>query len=477
MALTAGVAQVDITSPKFVPVGDRLYVKALVVRSADTIAVIITVDAVAIGGIGGISNEYLGRVRERLKDELSITPDSVLVNASHCHGIVCDDMEDKTVEAVRNAIKGIVPVTVGCGVGHENRIMENRRLFLKSGKEADVRHAYSVAADDEVVDVGPIDPKIGIVRLNKADGQTLAVIYQFACHPIMGLPNGANTADITGYSSKVIQDNLSDGAIALFLQGCGGDINPIQYKDVNIPRSAEPLGNMLGLSTLQAIKKIKTEEKSQLTIINEKITLPRCDHTERIAQMKVEQTKLLRSLTGTSLNYKTFMPLAIKYQLSPEFPSYPSHRYLLDKKLERDDVTSMDRTNRANLEAYAKNIMTMEELTRNQTNLALLERHQKSYIETGRKPIEVEIVGLRLGELVLITFPGELVVEIGLGLQKRSPHPLTFISGYTNGYIYYSPTAEQLKNVGGAQEDSDCLLAPEWQKLFEDKVMEMLKKL
>ena len=40
-----------------------------------------------------------------------------------------------------------------------------------------------------------------------------------------------------------------------------------------------------------------------------------------------------------------------------------------------------------------------------------------------------------------------------------------------------APTAEQLANVGGAQEDSDCLLAPEWQKLFEGRVAELLKKL
>jgi len=29
----------------------------------------------------------------------------------------------------------MVPVTAGVGVGHENRIMENRRLKLKSGKK------------------------------------------------------------------------------------------------------------------------------------------------------------------------------------------------------------------------------------------------------------------------------------------------------------------------------------------------------
>jgi len=91
--------------------------------------------------------------------------------------------------------------------------------------------------------------------------------------------------------------------------------------------------------------------------------------------------------------------------------------------------------------------------------------------------IDVELLGLRIGDFVLVTFPGELSVQIGLNIKKKSPHERTFVAAYTNGYIYYAPTAEQLKNVGGAQEDSDCLLAPQWQKLYEDKVAEMLNKL
>ena len=75
------------------------------------------------------------------------------------------------------------------------------------------------------------------------------------------------------------------------------------------------------------------------------------------------------------------------------------------------------------------------------------------------------------------TFPGELASEIGIELKRASPHDHTFIAGYTNGYIYYSPTAEQLRNVGGAQEDSDCLLAPEWQALFETRADSLLKRL
>ena len=93
------------------------------------------------------------------------------------------------------------------------------------------------------------------MRLDKKSGKTLAVVYNFACHPYQGIPNKGTTADFPGFASKVIEDNSSEGTIALFLQGCAGDISTVLYKDVNNPRDAEQLGNMLGLSTMQALKK------------------------------------------------------------------------------------------------------------------------------------------------------------------------------------------------------------------------------
>ncbi len=66
-------------------------------------------------------------------------------------------------------MQNLVEVRVGLGSGHEDRIMENRRLKLKSGKTADVRHAYSLPPDDEIVGVGPVDPQIGILRLDRLD--------------------------------------------------------------------------------------------------------------------------------------------------------------------------------------------------------------------------------------------------------------------------------------------------------------------
>lgn len=475
--LRAGVAKVDITNTTAGPVNDPLYVKALVLQNEKTTAVILTVDAVAIANIGSIRNDYLANVRAALKRDLNLDPSHVVINASHCHGVVCADVEQRTIQAVKEAMKALVPVRAGAGVGHEDRIMENRRLRLKDGREADVRHAYSLPPDAEVVGAGPVDPEIGILRLDRKDGRPLAILYNFACHPIMGVPGGGNTADLVGFASRVIEDGMGEGCMALFLQGCGGDINPVLYKDVAHPRDAEPLGNMLGLSTMRAAKQIKTQDRAALKVVNETLQLPRVDFTSRIQALEAEQARLVKSFAGTSLNLKTFVQLLVNHGLSADFPSYYSHRYLHDQQLGRDPFQRLDAENRRNMEQYLRNVYTMEELTKVQTNLALLRMHQAQYVAANSKTLDAELVGLRVGEFVLTTFPGELTAQIGLNLKKASPHPLTFVAGYSNGYIYYSPTAEQLQNKGWAQEDCDTLLAPEWQPIYERKAAALLKGL
>ncbi len=476
-SLQAGVAKVDITDVDAGPVNDPLYVKALVVSDGETTAVVVTVDAVAVAEIGSIRNEYLANVRARLQKDLGLNPAQVLINASHCHGKVCADVETRTIAAITAAAKQLVPVTIGVGRGREDRIMENRRLKLKSGRTVDVRHAYSLPADDEIAEVGPVDPEIGILRLDRDNGQTLAVVYNFACHPIQGVPSGGNTADMIGFSSKVLEEAFGNGAIALFLQGCGGDINPVRYKDISQPRDAEPLGHLLGLSTLHAAKRLACVDDARLRVINETIELPRADNAERIAVLEAEQLRLLKSLKGTSLNLKTFMQLSVQYNLADAFPSYYSHRYLHDRQQGRDHLEKFDAENRRNIEAYLQNIAVMEELTRVQTNLALLNKHHARNVAAGTRTLDVELVGLRIGDFVLITFPGELTVRIGLNIKSATPHKHTFVAGYTNGYIYYAPTTEQLLNVGNAQEDCDTLVAPDWQPIFETKAAEMLQRL
>jgi hypothetical protein len=474
----AGVAKADITDYAAGPVNDPLYVKALVLKDDVNTAVIITVDAVAIGEIGRIENGFLADVSSRLQKDLSIASSKVLINASHCHGVVRKGASELTVQAVKEACQNAVPVNIGAAVGHENRISENRRLKLKSGGETDVRRAYALPPDEEVVATGPMDPAIGLLRIDRKNGKTLAVVYTFACHPIMGVPSGGNTADFPGFASKVIEENSGDGAVALFVQGCAGDINPVLYKDVHRPHDAESLGNLLGLSAMRVLMKIQTREQSELKVVNEVIALPRgTDLEQRIARMEAEQARLVKSLTGTSLNLKTFIPLAVQYALASNYPSYYAHGYLQDQSAGRGDLKKLDTENRANMDRYIQNIYVMEQLTRIQENLGLLKKHHAQNVASGKKTMDVEVVGMRIGDFVLLAFPGEPAAEIGLNIKSKSPHPFTFVAGYSNGYIYYTPTAKQRENTGFAQEDCDCLLAPEWQKMFEEKANALLKKL
>ncbi len=465
--ILAGTAKVDITD-RSVPVNDPCFAKALFLKSGRTNVVLVTIDAVAVGGIGRIGNSFLADLRK----DLSGVAEEVLVNASHCHGIVRTDLRDLVLEAVRTAARNLIPVTVRAGVGTESRISENRRMFLKDGTQADMRRAYAMPRDEEVQSTGPIDPQIGLLRLDRADGTPLAVVYQFACHPIMNPPGKGSSADFPGFASKVIED--ATGAMAFFVQGCGGDINPVHYKEVSRPADAEPLGTMLGTSVLAAIRQLAPQKDATLKVSCEGLSLPRAaDFEARIARLEAEQKTLVASLKPTNINFKTFLPLLLQHRLFPESPSHYAQGYIDHPK----PLQQLDADNKALVEAYLGNIAVMEKLTRLNANLALLKKHLAETRAAQSPTLDAEVCGLRVGDFKLVTFPGEVTVQVGLNIKKAAGDPNAHVSGYTNGYIFYTATAQQRRNSGYAQEDCDVLVAPEWQELFEAKALEVLRAL
>ena len=107
----------------------------------------------------------------------------------------------------------------------------------------------------------------------------------------------------------------------------------------------------------------------------------------------------------------------------------------------------------------------------------ILKKHLAQNKAAAKPILEVEVIGVRIGDFQLVTFPGELTVQVGLNIKKAVNDPHAFVAGYTNGYIYDMPTVEQPNNTGYAQEDFDCLVAPEWQQIFERKAVDVSKKL
>ena len=474
--LECGTARVEITDRGAGPVNDPAFAKALVLRRDGTTTVLLTLDAVAIGEIGRVPANFLTELRERLRADFNIDPTNVLVTASHCHAVVKADLLTPVLAAVREASSQMAPSRAGMGVAYETRISENRRVTLHDGSEADMRRAYSMPKDGDVARTGPIDPEVGILKIERHDGTPLAVVYNFACHPIMNPPSKGNSADFPGFSSALIEETLGHGAMAFFVQGCAGDINPIRYKEASHTPDAEPLGVMLASTVLKSLYTIQTEANPTLEMSRRQLRVPTARNYEsRIKLIEAERQSLLSSLIPTNINFKSFVPLFIQHGIWPDAPSRHIQSYLHDQSQGRTPLKQQDADNKKAIEGYLANIEAMEKLTRLNANLALLKKHQKQVQALPEKSLAAEICSLRVGEFRLITFPGELTVEVGLEIKKKAGPKRVFVAGYTNGYLYYAPTAAQLQNTGYAQEDCDTLLAPEWHSQFEASALEVIR--
>ena len=465
--LLAGVAKSDITtSNPETPVMDPLYAKALVLDDGNTKLVIITMDVTAIAGrrisdgmLNDVGEEFLPELRSRIQEKLKIPGVNVLVNASHTHPpgrLLCDDAEqvDRVYDAVSRAMQNMTKVKIGVGSGFEDRITMNRTLNLKNGKQWSIRHTNPSPPDEEVESVGLVDPEIGILRIDRIDGSPLAVVYNFACHLLFGDAQGSITGNIPAYASKVIEETLGHDSMAFFIQGAAGDIIDVHFKNFDRPRNIEALGLMLGESTLDAYKKIQPKE-AVLKIISETIIVPRrTDIPDKVALLKQEQGELLKSLAGTTLNFKSFFTI-----------------YQSDLKID----PGMDSLNKKNIDKYLKNICAMEKLARIQDKIATLEKHQKINENSGEKTINMELQAIKIGDCVIVSSPAELLTEIGLNIKKASSYKHTFVAAYSNGYVHYgAPAADYDK---GGYEVTECLLAPEWQEIFETKTQKIINKL
>lgn len=479
--LRAGVAKSDITisSPEAV-VHDPLYAKALVLSDGRTTVAIVAMDAVAIGMIGEVSDEFLPRLRQRVEDELGIPGGNVLVNASHTHPagrILCEDAEqlDRTFDAIRRAAESMVPVRAGVGRGHEDRIMINRTLRLRSGKGWTIRQANPCPPDEDVAGLGPVDPEIGILRVDRLDGRPLAVVYNFACHPLLGVPGGGITGNYPGFASAVIESSLGEGAMALFLQGAGGDVTEVLYKDATRPMDSRPVGQMLGLSTLAALQGIGMGD-ADLSVASRTVQFPRrTDSLERIAELEQEQAELLQSLRFTSLNFRSFLPLYIQYALNPEHPADYSYRYLHEQSIGTSDLQALDARNRANMDKYLSNIRAMERLARIQDRIATYRVHQAINEDSGEETFTAEVQAIRIGDCVFVTCPAEVLTEVGLNVKRASPYEYTFVSAFSNGYAHYGPPAGDY--AMGGYEVTECFLGPGWQEVFERAAQEVIARL
>ncbi len=277
--LTAGVARVEITPPVGYPMGgysdrkgpstgvhDRLYATVLVLKAEGQSVALISCD------LRSFPSERVIRLAQQQR-----LVDHVLIAATHTHSgpITWEDQtwpskarswfaetEQRIVQAIAEASQRTFPARIAAGVG-QIYLGHNRCKVEPDGK------VTMLWRNAERVPTSPLDPTLGIIRIDDASGKTRAIIVNYACHAVvLGPDNRLISADYPGYLARRIEREF-DGALCLFTQGGAGDINPYLDKqpvDQNGFGEAEKMGNALAEVALNVARRLQPKGNAQATL-------------------------------------------------------------------------------------------------------------------------------------------------------------------------------------------------------------------
>ena len=100
------------------------------------------------------------------------------------------------------------------------------------------------------------------------------------------------------------------------------------------------------------------------------------------------------------------------------------------------------------------------------------------YLAEADEFVETEIQVMALGPLALVTLPGEIFVEFGMEIKRRSPFEKTFVVELANDYIGYVPTRMAFGEGGyEVMTARTSWLAPEAGEMMVEAALALLEGL
>jgi len=233
------------------------------------------------------------------------------------------------------------------------------------------------------------------------------------------------SADFPGAAMALVEKSLPRCVNSLFFQGACGDINPIRnttdFADV------ERYGLMLGGEVIK--------QAAQLSA-------PGCvpDYPATTSTINV------RSET-----------IALKVRDLPS-PALAQQAYA---EADQQWVAAQSETEK---KQWARQRRMAEE------KLTLIAR--------GAEPIPAEIQVIRIGDVALVSLPGEPFAELGLAIKQRSPARQTFVIGYANDWIGYLTTPAAWQQGGyEVGEGPWTRVGPEGGPLLVEKALTLINTL
>jgi neutral ceramidase len=271
--------------------------------------------------------------------------------------------------------------------------------------------------------MGPVDPRVAVLRIDTADGSPLAAVLNYACHPVsLGGKCTDISADFPGTARRLVEEQT--GAMCLFLQGATGNINPLLmgWDLTHLVRLGLPLGAEAVRVYWSAAPGIEPAD-SGLAAASSRLQLPPllpssiAEGHETVSMLERERERLSAAGDEGAL-------------------------WWAERRLERA---------RRGLEALRGG--------------------------TPIPPVEAELMALRLSDSVgVVTAPGEIFTEIGQSIVARSPFDHTLYATYANGTIQYVPTRAAYAE-GGYEVTHACQVAPEAGEQIEEESIRLLRRI
>jgi len=280
-ALQAGVGRATITPPVGIyqigftrqsgsrSIRDDLYATALVLGNGQNKAALVSCDLLFL------HPEVISRVRADAGARTGISLQNIMFCCTHTHsGPIVYALPDSD-ERERGYVTNLVYLLSGA-VCMANDSMREAHIAAGKGSVQIGINRRAKRPDGTMAigenPAGPVDTKVGLIRLDTPDGAPIALVVNYACHPvILGPRSLAISADYPGQAREIVEQIT--GAKMLFVQGACGNINPlggVRDSDENV----KWLGAMLGGEVIRAYHGLTLEPLSTVKAISKTVPVP-----------------------------------------------------------------------------------------------------------------------------------------------------------------------------------------------------------
>jgi neutral ceramidase len=229
--ILAGTAKVNLTPRGSEPVHDSVYARSLVLESGGIRLAIVSVD------LAVFTSE---RAEKICREKYGIT--QLLIASSHNHSEPQPEgkrsfqgnpytsfYEDQIVAAVGLALGNMFPARIAAGHRSFPQLGFNRLIVRDDGhaRESWFGDEHYNGENPERIPFGPVDPEVGVIRIEDGQGQPRAILMNYACHADVVCFNYAVSADYPGVAARKVEEAFGNTVNCLFIQGAGGNIEPL----------------------------------------------------------------------------------------------------------------------------------------------------------------------------------------------------------------------------------------------------------